>query len=342
MKTNLILLFATSSICLVVGLFVVKAFLPSAVLPDGAAFESVDDLRSQLTKRDSRDVKPDASVSFRSIVGPHPSDSIIYQLLPNLDVRFQKVPVHTNSHGMRSKEVPIEKGKDVLRIALLGDSFAFGWGVEEDKIFARVIEDELNEKLAASGKRVEVLNFGVPGYSTFQEVAQFLETGIKFQPDLVLVYFVDNDFGLPFFIKRFDGTGSLTSGTNFHKLRSAATDKEVIARQQELKANVDPNRHLKLLADEMQKLNVPVFITINPRKSVAHDVKRLHIMRHHDNLTYLSIREEYIQIVKGKNLTREDLTLKHDPHPNALRHGIYGELLAKLLLPHMPNTKERL
>jgi hypothetical protein len=109
-------------------------------------------------------------VSLRAIVRSHPSDSIIYTLKPDLDLNFVRARVQTNSCGMRSPERPIVKPPGVYRIALLGDSFAFGWGVEQHETFAQKLEDVLNKRSRGHVK-FEVLNFGVPGYSTFQEVA---------------------------------------------------------------------------------------------------------------------------------------------------------------------------
>lgn len=333
MKQNILLAFVSTGLCLLAGVFVVSRILPTDTAAPGSVFRDVDEFRRKLMERDERDIKSDSSVSFRSIVKPHPADSILYELRDNLDVRFQKVRVRTNSHGMRNTEIALSKPPGVYRIALLGDSFAFGWGVEQEKIFARVMQDELNRSIDLPERKVEVLNFGVPGYSSFQQVAQFLESGKGFEPDLVLVFFVDNDFGLPFLIRRFDGSNSLTSASHFEKLRHKTKDQSVVQRQRRFVGDINPNRHLALLADEMAKQKVPVLITINPRKNIDYDIKRLYVLRHHDNVRYVSIKEEYSRLLKQKGLTRQDVTLVADNHPNALRHSYYGKILAQKLLP---------
>ena len=65
----------------------------------GGSFSSVDDLRhTLLSDRESQD---NNGVSLKSLIYPSDSDKIIYSLKPNLDVRFQRTHVRTNSCGMR-------------------------------------------------------------------------------------------------------------------------------------------------------------------------------------------------------------------------------------------------
>ena len=65
------------------------------------------------------------------------------------------------------------------RVLVLGDSFTWGFGVEQEQIFTEVIEN--------SRKDVEVINAGVSGYSPDQELIWLREQGMHFQPDLVLL-----------------------------------------------------------------------------------------------------------------------------------------------------------
>jgi lysophospholipase L1-like esterase len=85
----------------------------------------------------------------------------------------------------------------VKRIAVLGDSVAFGWGVAPEARFSNLLETLIN----TSGTRCEVLNFAVPGYNTVMELATFREKVLAFQPDVLLLSFVDNDDELPNFVR---------------------------------------------------------------------------------------------------------------------------------------------
>ncbi len=303
-------------------------YLMASGKPAGSEFENLDEFRRAMLTRDERDDQSDGSVSFRSIILPHSSDRIIYTLKPNTEARFQRVPVKINSFGMRSPERPQEKPAGVYRIALLGDSFAFGWGVEADKIFAQVLEDELNRRLGGS-PRVEVLNFGVPGYSTFQETALFEELGVKFNPDAVLVYFVNNDFGLPFFIKNFESPGEIVSNAQFKDLNRRSKENQTEDKHKELLKSLDANRALKQLAAICAGHGSKMFVTVNPRKGYEKDKRKLWALRHLPEVKLLELRERLLARVESEKIEPAALSLSWDPHPSPLKHRILGELLAE-------------
>jgi lysophospholipase L1-like esterase len=77
----------------------------------------------------------------------------------------------------------------VKRVAVLGDSIAFGYWVREEDGFPR----QLEAMLRAGGQRVEVLDFGVPGYNLDQEIETLRAKALAFQPDAVVVAFCLND-----------------------------------------------------------------------------------------------------------------------------------------------------
>ena len=72
---------------------------------------------------------------------------------------------------------------------MLGDSLAFGWGVEQDETTSKVLEG----MLLKSGRDVEVINTGVGNYNTEMQVAYFLERGHKFKPQYVVLNYFIND-----------------------------------------------------------------------------------------------------------------------------------------------------
>jgi acetyltransferase AlgX (SGNH hydrolase-like protein) len=94
--------------------------------------------------------------------------------------------VQYNAHGVRGPDRPYSKPPDVPRIVVLGDSFVDAYTVQ--------IQDQFTEVLEASlGPRFEVINLGVTGYSTDQELLLLEEEGWKYQPDLVVLAFYYND-----------------------------------------------------------------------------------------------------------------------------------------------------
>jgi len=54
----------------------------------------------------------------------------------------------------------------------------------------------LQKKLSDEKRSVEILNFGVTGYNTVQEVETLKEKGLDFKPDLVILQYCHNDDSL--------------------------------------------------------------------------------------------------------------------------------------------------
>lgn len=99
-----------------------------------------------------------------------------------------------NSHGYRDRERTLTKSAGVYRVAVLGDSIIEARQVDVDKMFTSLVEVELNKRNCFGEHKVEVLNFGVPGYGTGQELLQLRERVWKFSPDLiVLQFYAGND-----------------------------------------------------------------------------------------------------------------------------------------------------
>ncbi len=100
---------------------------------------------------------------------------------------FQQVIVHTNSAGFRgAREYALQKPKGVIRIAALGDSFVFGFGVQDAETFPALLE--------ADGGGREVLNLGVPGYGIDQIYLSYREVARPYHPDIVLIGIFPEDF----------------------------------------------------------------------------------------------------------------------------------------------------
>jgi hypothetical protein len=295
---------------------------------EGESFESVADIRAAMVT--ARPAGGSESLDLRDIVYPHPDDHIIYDLRPNLNVTFQKVPVRTNSCGMRGPEVSIIKAPETYRIALLGDSFAFGWGVAEEKIFARVLEEALAAR-APEGVKIEVLNFGVPGYSTFQEVYRFLESGADFDPDAVLVYFINNDFGYPFMVRDLSRPGKLLNGLEFARLTWRAIEPD-IEQQKMFLQGLDPNTTLKLLSDYTRAKGIDLAIAINPYKKWKQERWRLPIFKERQDVRLIDLSDPMREIISARNIAPETLQLPTDPHPNAQKHEMIGGVLASYYL----------
>jgi lysophospholipase L1-like esterase len=114
-----------------------------------------------------------------------------FELRPGSAVRSE-VEYRVNGEGLRGPETTVEKPAGVRRVAVLGDSIAFGYWVAEEDTFPRQLE-ALLKAAGGGGQRIEVLNFGVPGYNLDQEIETLRTKALAFSPDLVLVAFCLND-----------------------------------------------------------------------------------------------------------------------------------------------------
>ncbi len=95
----------------------------------------------------------------------------------------------TNSQGFRGpREYARPKPAGTYRIIILGDSVTLGHGVEDDETFSAVAEREL-----APSRPVEIINMGVSGFGTAEELIQLQRTGLSYEPDLVVLAYFPND-----------------------------------------------------------------------------------------------------------------------------------------------------
>jgi lysophospholipase L1-like esterase len=117
-------------------------------------------------------------------------DGTLFRHKPGLTLDLGSFVLRTNTLGFRGPEVAAAKGGDVFRVLVLGDSVAFGWGVDDAVTFVRRFE---REQPLAGGKRLEVVNTGHLVYDTMQQLALLRDEGMRLQPDLVLLVYVVND-----------------------------------------------------------------------------------------------------------------------------------------------------
>jgi len=101
-------------------------------------------------------------------------------------VHFGDIPFRTNRWGMRDQDYEIVAPPNTYRIAVLGASSVMGWGVADDETFEGLLENRLNrERVEAVDPHYEILNFGVSGYSPFQELFLLERKVFDFNPQAV-------------------------------------------------------------------------------------------------------------------------------------------------------------
>jgi lysophospholipase L1-like esterase len=120
---------------------------------------------------------PDRGKAYRPNVRWHQSDE-------------GEADVVINRWGFRDRDWTLAKPAGTVRVALLGDSFVDGLQVPADSTWARVAERRLNACRAFGDSAVEVMNFGVSGYGTAQELQTLRHQVLRFRPDIVVLSFL--------------------------------------------------------------------------------------------------------------------------------------------------------
>ena len=115
-----------------------------------------------------------------------------FALRPGIEGHYQREGesyVRINSDGQRDREHAKPKPPDTVRIAVLGDSFAEAMHVPMEQTFWSLMERKLEACHAFAGKQVEVMNFGVSGYGTAQELMTLRQKVWDYSPDVVVLTF---------------------------------------------------------------------------------------------------------------------------------------------------------
>ena len=162
-------------------------------------------------------------LSLVHFVRPSADTDRVYEMIPGAHGTFAGAPLRINPTGFRDADHPVEKPPGTRRVAVLGDSVAFGWGVPAEQRFSDVLAHLLNtddapttptttdtddtattggtHATAASAAAWQVLNFAVPGYNSTMELATLRAVVMAHAPDVVVVSVIANDDELPNFVR---------------------------------------------------------------------------------------------------------------------------------------------
>ena len=130
---------------------------------------------------------PEPRLGFENVPGGE--QHIVYRARGGEVLR--DVVARVNAQAFRGREVDLEKPAGTFRIACLGDSHTFGYGVGEGESWPCVLETALRAR--PDGARFEVLNCAVNAYDAEQSLALLELRVLQFHPDLVVLGFFVND-----------------------------------------------------------------------------------------------------------------------------------------------------
>ncbi|MFN2576320.1 MAG: SGNH/GDSL hydrolase family protein [Pyrinomonadaceae bacterium] len=125
-----------------------------------------------------------------------PDDSRGVALRPNAAGTYQREGrnyVHINGAGLRDREHSIVKPANTIRIALLGDSYCEALQLPLEQTFWWLLQRKLESCSQFAGEHVEIINFGVSGYGTGQELITLQQQVWQYSPDIVMLLVTTNN-----------------------------------------------------------------------------------------------------------------------------------------------------
>jgi len=126
---------------------------------------------------------------------------IIFGLLKAADIalsahrnaRLARWRAPTNKQGWRADfDYSDPRIQGMRRAAVVGDSFAYGWGVDWNQTFSKRAFDSLNN---GASHKWEALNFGAYGVGPMKELETLERILPRYRPDIVIWQFYINDIG---------------------------------------------------------------------------------------------------------------------------------------------------
>lgn len=251
------------------------------------------------------------------------------------------------SNSMQDFHFTKKKAKNIFRIAVLGDSFSFAPFMQFDDAFPKKLERMLN--LNESALKAEVINFGVPGYSTRNELSSLVKA-FKYHSDLIILQITLNDSQIKLPTTGLTGEnqfGAFTPPENWQRIyrywQSAGFISERIHNFQTKDAYVNyyfdlvnRKRSWKSFSKALRKIgrlsrrrDIPVVAVIFPLFGLPlddnypfHPVhEKFQLALQENEIPYLDLFKLY----KGLPLERLQVIPGVDFHPNEIAHRMAAE-----------------
>lgn len=257
-----------------------------------------------------------------------------------------------NSAGYRGHEFKLEKDPATVRVAVLGDSFAFGQGVKDEDVFPALLEKLLPR---CPGASIEVYNFSVPAYATIHEAALLESDVLAYDPDLVVVWYFLNDtetLGTLYFFEKGEAPAFFPVARRFSALArlaggrlDAALMTHDMIRHYRQSYDAGDARWLRMkgsldrIAELCREKGIPAVLFIHPI-----------LFRLDEGYPFSDLHEQVLAASRKAGLTAHDLlgafrgmnaeslwVHGSDQHPNEEAHRIAAEYAAPLLAPLLPS-----
>ena len=241
---------------------------------------------------------------------------------------FKNIEFDTNisfdKFGRASNHPDKEKNKN-QSIAVIGDSYAMGWGVNDDETFSHILEKKINKN---------VYNLAVSSYGTRRELIRLEKSGLLDLIDTVIIQYCYNDFGenKSFKInsesdskKKFETITSSQPSSNWRKFRrtfrySAQIPIDLIQKKSN---SLDFTPHQNLLLNVLNEYpsimskKIYIFYTNGPNLKFSNFPSGK--LLNYDNIYFLDIN------------IKDNHYFKIDGHLNKNGHKFIAEELSKVI-----------
>ena len=127
-----------------------------------------------------------------AIYAPHEDARVGYVLQPERDLAIYDGRIRSDALGLRSRPGP-PPPDDAQRIVVLGDSVAFGFGVNDDECLAARLEARLAELRGPGERPVACRTVAIPSWNQRAAAAFLLDHWDELRPDIVLDLPIAND-----------------------------------------------------------------------------------------------------------------------------------------------------
>ena len=101
------------------------------------------------------------------------------------------MPCRIRNHGFRGEDFAAEQQPGTLRVICMGASSTFGYHDEDDETYPYYLERELGRLLP--GRAIEVVNAGIPHFTTDHVLAMLRAELLDYEPDVLTFYEGYND-----------------------------------------------------------------------------------------------------------------------------------------------------
>ena len=261
------------------------------------------------------------------------------ELIPSQVTIFKRMPMSTNTWGMRDRFYTQEKPSGVYRAALLGASYEMGAGVPDGTNFEALVEADLNAEYAGQGYMgYEILNFAVGGYSVHQQAVLLEEKVVDFAPDAlfytshsgevgralqVFMNLVQDGISLPPFLQELQQRTGLTADMSIAEARRRLTP--------EVGEEILQWSYARIIETCREQGILPVWIFVPRTDGIRYGETEAYLRAFAEEAGFLTLS---LDGAYG-DVDRETIQLvPWDQHPNEYGHRLLADRLYSVLTAH--------